>query len=139
MICDKAQGAHQSPLLNLGNGKGSVIASKQIIKSIAGMLLPIADRVLYGESRAVVPKLEGAYLVFDYDIAPGFVIMNRAIYEGFKRANPTSEVIVACGPLTFDALSANPYVDGLINVGDPIESISSPLLRFLTWRFSKGA
>jgi ADP-heptose:LPS heptosyltransferase len=62
--------------------------------------------------------------------------MNTAAYEGIKRANPASRVIVACGPAALDALAANPFVDALIDLGAPIKSFSGALTRFLSWRLS---
>src|SRR5258705_5787299 len=117
--------------------KMSALASRyKAIKSIAGTFVSAVDTTLYGACRPAFPKLVGTYLLFDYETALGFVVMNSAAYEGIKRANPTSKVVVACGRLTFDALSANPYVDELIDLGAPIKSVSPALLRLLRWRLS---
>jgi ADP-heptose:LPS heptosyltransferase len=110
--------------------------ARNTLKRTATAIVSAVDATVYAGKRPSTSSLANNYLLFDLDAALGFVVMNSAAYEAIKRAHPSSRITVACGSVSAGALLANPYVDELINLGNPTASPSPALARFIRWRMS---
>lgn len=107
------------------------------MKVVARGLLRAVDVALPRRSERSFFKSTGStFLVLDCEAALGFSFVNTALYQAIKTSNKCSKLVVGCAPLALDGLSANPFIDCLLDLGQLDSAFFPALFRLLSWRLS---